>query len=173
MRIGVIGYSGNVNEEPVKSLKNICEEVGKSIAKNGYVLVSGGRDGIMELVSKAAKQEGGQVIGVLPGLESGNDHLTFALNTGMDFSMRSILMMYNVDVVISIGGKSGTALELFAAYSRSIPIFLLRGSGGWTDRITKVLLEGKYLDERKSVELKSVWSVKEIMEEIRKLEENS
>ncbi len=171
MKIGVIGYSGSINEEPVKPLENICEELGKEIAKRGHTLVSGGRDGIMELVSKSAKEAGGLVIGILPGLENGNDHLTFGVKTDMDFAMRSILMMYNVDVVISIGGKAGTALELFAAYGHSIPIFLLRGTGGWTDRITKVLIEGKYLDERKSVELKSVWSVEEFMEEIEKMED--
>jgi len=170
LKIGVIGYSGDVNAEPVKSLKNLCEELGKAIAQRGHILVSGGRDGIMELVSKAAKEAGGHVIGILPHLEKGNGYLDFAVSTGMDFSMRSILMMYNVDMVISIGGKAGTALELFAAYGHSIPIFLLRGSGGWTDRITKVLLEGKYLDERKTVELKSFWSVDEMMNEVEKME---
>ena len=171
MNVGVIGYAGNIDEEPIKSLKNVCEELGKAIAKKGHVLVSGGRDGIMELVSKSAKEAWGVVVGILPGLEKGNDHLSFGVSTGMDFSMRSILMMYNVDVVISVGGKAGTALELFAAYGHSIPTFLLRGTGGWTDRIVKNLIEGKYLDERKNVELKSVWSVEEFMKEIEKMEE--
>ncbi len=170
LRVGVIGYSGRIDEMPVKALTDICESLGKSIAKSGHILVTGGRDGVMELVSKAAKESGGTVVGILPETDEGNPYLSFGIETGMDFAMRSVLMMYNVDVVISIGGKAGTALELFAAYGKAKPILLLRGTGGWTDRITNVLLEEKYLDERKSIEVKSCWDVDEIMEEIEKLE---
>ncbi len=171
MNVGVIGYSGDVNKMPVKALSEICEDLGANIAKAGHVLVTGGRDGVMELVSKAAKEKGGTVLGILPKDENGNAYLSNEIKTGMDFAMRSILMMYNVDVVVSVGGKAGTALELFAAYGKGKPIILLRGSGGWTDRIVSVLLEGRYLDERKSANVKSCWSVEEVMEEIKKLEE--
>ncbi len=170
MRIAVIGYSGSIDEAPVKPLTELCETLGSEIAKRGHVLVSGGRDGIMEVVSEGASKFGGTIIGILPANDIGNDFLTVAIDTGMDYSMRSILMMYNADAVISIGGKAGTGLEIFAAYGHSKPIFLLRGTGGWTDRIANILLEGKYLDERKQVEIKSVWSIEEALEEIEALE---
>lgn len=169
MKIAVIGYSGNINEEPVKQLKEMCEELGKKIAMRRHILINGGTDGIMEIVSRSAKASGGEVIGIVAGRETGNEHLSFEVKTGMDSSMRSVLMMYNVDVVISVGGKAGTGLELFSAYLMSIPIILLRGTGGWTDRIANVLIEGKYLDERKLVEIKNSWSVDEAIE----LAENS
>ncbi len=169
MRIAVIGYSGSIDKAPVKPLTELCETLGSEIAKRGHVLVSGGRDGIMEVVSKGASKFGGTIIGILPSNDIGNDFLTVAIDTGMDYSMRSILMMYNADAVISIGGKAGTGLEIFAAYGHSKPIFLLRGTGGWTDRIANTLLEGKYLDERKQVEIKSVWSIEEALEEIETL----
>ena len=170
MRIAVIGYSGNINKAPVKPLVELCESLGSEIAKRGHVLISGGRDGVMEVVSKGAAKLGGTTVGILPVNDVGNDFLTIGIDTGMDYSMRSILMMYNADAVISIGGKAGTGLEIFAAYGHSKPIFLLRGTGGWTDRIANILLEGKYLDERKQVEIKSVWSVEEALEEIEALE---
>ncbi len=170
MRIGVIGYSGDVGTSPMDSLFGLCENLGEEIAKRGHVLVNGGRDGVMEAVSRGATKFGGTVVGILPKSDAGNGYLTVAVDTGMDFSMRSILMMYNVDVVISIGGKVGTGLELFAAYAQSKPVILLRGTGGWTDRIASVLLEGKYIDDRKLVEIKSVWSVEEALETVEALE---
>lgn len=161
MKIGVIGYSGNVNEPPVKYLKEICEELGRKIALRKHVLITGGTDGIMDLVSKGAMESGGTVVGIVPERENGNSYLSYELKTGIDSSMRSVLMMYNVDAIISVGGKAGTALELFAAYLMEIPIVLLRGTGGWTDRISNVLIEGKYLDERRIVELSNAWNVDE------------
>lgn len=164
MKISVIGYSGNVNEVPVKSLAELCEDLGSKIAKRGHILVNGGTDGIMEMVSEGAKKADGTVIGIISGKEKGNEYLTVALKTGMDSSMRSVLMMYNADAVISVGGKAGTGLEIFSAYLMGIPIVLLRGTGGWTDRIAGTLIEGKYLDERKIIELKSAWNVDEAIE---------
>jgi len=169
LRIGVIGYSGDINKPPVKPLVELCETLGEEIARRGHVLVNGGRDGVMEAVSKGAMNFGGIVVGILPKSDFGNDYLTVAIDTGMDFSMRSILMMYNVDVVISIGGKVGTALELFAAYAHSKSAILLRGTGGWTDRIASILLDGKYIDDRKLAEVKSAWSVQEALEMVEAL----
>ncbi|MCL5032104.1 MAG: TIGR00725 family protein [Thermotogae bacterium] len=169
MKIAVIGYSGNVDETPVKQLGEICEELGHKIAIKKHILINGGTDGIMALVSRSARNASGEVIGIVAGLESGNKHLSFEFKTGMDSSMRSVLMMYNVDAIISVGGKAGTGLELFSAYLMGIPIVLLRGTGGWTDRIAGVLIEGKYLDERKLVEIKNSWNVDDAIE----LAENS
>jgi uncharacterized protein (TIGR00725 family) len=164
MKIAVIGYSGNKDDSPVKSLGDLCEDLGYKIAKRGHTLVNGGTDGVMEVVSDGAKRAKGIVIGIVSGHENGNDHLTVELKTGLDSSMRSVLMMYNADAVISVGGKAGTGLEIFAAYLRGIPIILLRGTGGWTDRIAETLIEGKYLDERKIVELFNAWNVEEAIE---------
>ncbi len=169
MRIGVIGYSGDIDKPPVKPLVELCESLGKEIAERGHVLINGGRDGVMEAVSRGAMKSGGIVVGILPKSDSGNDYLTVSVDTGMDFSMRSVLMMYNVDAVISVGGKVGTALELFAAYAHSKPVVLLRGTGGWTDKITNVLLDGKYIDDRKLAEMKSAWNVKEALEMVETL----
>ncbi len=164
MKIAVIGYSGNVEETPVRQLKEICEELGQKIALKKHILINGGTDGVMEIVSRAAKNAGGEVIGIVAGTENGNKHLSFEVKTGMDSSMRSVLMMYNVDGVISVGGKAGTGLELFSAYLLRVPIVLLRGTGGWTDRIAGILVEGKYLDERKLIEIKSAWNVDDAIE---------
>jgi hypothetical protein len=38
----------------------------------------------------------------------------------------------------------------------------MRGTGGWTDRILSMLIEGKYLDNRKIAPLKQVSSFNEL-----------
>ncbi|KUK80860.1 MAG: Uncharacterized protein XD96_1357 [Petrotoga mobilis] len=171
LNIGVIGYSGNIFKEPVKSLTSLCDDVGRIIAENNWVLVNGGRDGIMQLVSKAVKNRGGYVIGFLPWQVEGNDYLDFSIKTGLDLNMRSFVLLKNVDVVVSIGGEIGTAIEILGAYSYKKPILLMKNSGGWTDRITEVLIEGKFLDNRKLVELKQVPSIDELERVLKSIEE--
>ena len=46
---------------------SLAEELGRWAAKNGHSIVFGGHDaGLMHTISKAAKEAGGQVIGVVP-----------------------------------------------------------------------------------------------------------
>jgi len=171
LNVGVIGYSGNIFKEPIKSLTSLCYDVGRIIAGNNWVLVNGGRDGIMQLVSKAVKNSGGHVIGFLPWEQEGNNYLDFHIKTGLDLNMRSFVLLKNVDVVVSIGGEIGTAIEILGAYSYKKPILLMKNSGGWTDRITEVLIEGKFLDNRKLVEVKQVSSIDELEKILKGIEE--
>ncbi|MCD6449938.1 MAG: TIGR00725 family protein [Thermotogaceae bacterium] len=152
MRVAVIGYSGDINDEKIKKLKPLCEELGRRIAQEGFTLITGGRDGIMELVSKAAKEAGGTAVGVLPYSPSSvetNMYVDIPIYTGLDFQMRSFIMLYSSEVVISIGGEIGTAIEILGAYAQRKKLIFMKGTGGWTDRFAKVLIDGKYLDNRR------------------------
>ncbi|HOJ28319.1 MAG TPA: hypothetical protein PL059_04540, partial [Spirochaetota bacterium] len=40
--------------------------IGSFVAKNGWVLITGGRTGVMEAASKGAHDHGGIVVGILP-----------------------------------------------------------------------------------------------------------
>ena len=170
MRVGVVGYSGPVDLPPVSELKDLCIELGRRLAKAGHVVLNGGRDGVMELISKGVKEEGGTVIGILPASSYANDYLSFAIDTGLDFQMRSFVMLKNVDAVVSIGGEIGTAIEILGAYAYNVPVILLRGTGGWTDRFSKVLIDGKYLDNRRKVEVQQAWSIEEVLMILKKIE---
>jgi hypothetical protein len=169
MNIGVIGYSGDVDNEPVKGIKEICINLGKELAKNGWTIFNGGRDGIMDLVSEGAKEFQGKVIGILPYEENGNEFLDYHIKTGLDFSMRSYVLVKSVDVVISVGGEIGTAIEILGAYANYKPVILFRNTGGWTDRIAEVLIEDKYLDNRKMACVYSVYSIDEMISLLKKI----
>ena len=53
------------------------------------------------------------------------------------------------DAIIAVSGGGGTLNELTVAYRNKVPTVLLKGYGGWVDRLIPSLYEGKYLDERK------------------------
>ncbi len=170
MRVGVIGYSGPIDLPPVLELKELCLELGRSLAKAGHVVFNGGRDGVMELVSRGAREAGGVVVGILPEGEAGNPYLSVSVDTGLDFRMRSFILLRNVDVVVSIGGEIGTAIEILGAYAMGRPVILLRGTGGWTDRIVQVLIDGRYLDNRRIVEVFQAWSIGEVLKLIERFQ---
>jgi uncharacterized protein (TIGR00725 family) len=153
MNIGVIGYSGNPNEKPICDLENIISKIAKIISDNNWVLFSGGRNGVMELISRETKKFGGKTIGILPWEIDGNEYLDVSIKTGLDFSMRSFVLVKSVDVVISVGGEIGTGIEILGAYANEKPVILIKGTGGWTDRIQKILIDGEYLDNRRLAKL--------------------
>ena len=167
MRVAVVGYSGPIDLPPVSDIADICVELGRALAREGHVLYTGGRDGVMELVSKGAKEMGGIVVGILPGEFSSpyvNPYVSVPVVTGLDFQMRSFIMLHSVDAVVSVGGEIGTAIEILGAYAYSKRLILLRGTGGWTDRISEVLIDGKYLDNRRKIVVEQAWSIDEVIE---------
>lgn len=167
--VAVVGYSGDINEEPVKSLTNLCLELGRELGKR-YVVFTGGRNGVMELVARGVKEVGGISVGILPWDGSdANEYNSVIVSTGLDFQMRSFIMIKSVDVVISVGGEIGTAIEILAAYANMKPIILVRNTGGWTDRIVSVLIDGLYLDNRKLAPVLQAYTVNEVIELIERV----
>ena len=166
MRVAVVGYSGPLDEPPVSEIAGVAEELGRRLAEEGHVVITGGRDGIMEIVSKSAKEAGGLVVGVLLGREGEgyvNRYVDLPIYTSMDFQMRSHILIHSAEAVVAIGGEIGTAVEILLAYAARKKLILFRGTGGWTDRFASVLIEGKYLDNRKMVEVEQAWSVEEVL----------
>ncbi|KAF2956371.1 TIGR00725 family protein [Marinitoga sp. 38H-ov] len=172
MNIGVIGYSGNPDEKPINDLKNIITQIATIITKNNWVLFSGGRNGVMELISKETKKLGGKTVGILPWEIEGNKYLDISIKTGLDFSMRSYVLVKSVDVVISVGGEIGTGIEILGAYANEKPVILIKGTGGWTDRIQNILIDGKYLDNRRLVELYIIENIDDLETILKKIENN-
>ena len=151
LRIGVIGQSGELPAE----ISALAESVGKEIAARGAILLTGGTSGVMEAVSKGAKEENGLVVGILPGdsRDSANNYIDIPINTGLGCDYRSLILIHSSDGIIMIGGANGTLGELSAAYLNRKPVIIIEPSGGWAARIRSVCYDGTYLDARKSVKL--------------------
>jgi uncharacterized protein (TIGR00725 family) len=52
-----------------------------------------------------------------------------------------------------IGGGAGTLNELTIAYQGRRSVVVIEGTGGWADRLRDTLFEGRFLDERRVVEI--------------------
>ena len=95
----------------------LTAELGEWIAKNGHSIVFGGCDmGLMECVAKAAHDNGGRTIGMIPtkveerGRVSRYVDVEFRCN---NLSDRKDLMLGHSDVVIALPGGIGTLDEIF------------------------------------------------------------
>ena len=84
-QITVIGSSGLIPQEVYK----MAEELGENIAEAGAVLITGGRDGVMEAACKGAKKRGGLTVGILPGSKGeANPYNDITVVTGMGARLR-------------------------------------------------------------------------------------
>ncbi len=88
-------------------------EIGAYIAVNNWVLITGGRTGIMKSASKGAYDSGGTVIGILPGSEfdEANPYCSVVIPTGLGHG-RNMINVLSADIIVSIGGSYGTLNEL-------------------------------------------------------------
>lgn len=113
-KIGVFcSASSNVKDVYMTAAK----EVGEYIGSNGRELVYGGSAmGMMEVVAKVVKENGGKVTGVVPqvlmdkGVASEYiDHLIVC----KDLTDRKSVMLENSDIMIALPGGVGTLDEVF------------------------------------------------------------
>lgn len=102
-------------------------EVGRAVALEGAVLVTGGRTGVMEAASRGASEAGGLTIGILPGEDptEANAWVTVPIATGLGQG-RNVLVVRAADAVVAIGGAWGTLSEVALARKLGIPVVLLR-----------------------------------------------
>lgn len=117
--IGVMG-PGNPNDS---SVFKYAEEIGRQIAKQDWILLTGGRKaGVMDAASKGASKAGGEVIGILPGdTHLGmSDHVSIPIVTGLG-SARNFINILTADVVIVCGMGLGTSSEAALAIKHGKP----------------------------------------------------
>jgi|SRR5574344_157285 uncharacterized protein (TIGR00730 family) len=95
----------------------MTEELGRWAADNGHSIVYGGTNlGLMECVGKAAKQAGGQTIGVVPSILEKTGRASDYLDVEIpcdNLSDRKDLMIAQSDAFIALPGGIGTLDEIF------------------------------------------------------------
>ncbi|MFX1474409.1 MAG: TIGR00725 family protein [Promethearchaeota archaeon] len=136
LRITVIGSSGKVSS----SVEELAVSIGREVAKAGAILITGGRDGVMEAATRGAKNAGGLTVGILGErtLEFANPHLEVGITTGLGYA-RNYINICSGDAIISVSGAGGTLSELGFAIALDKVIVLMEGTGGVTDIITQAL----------------------------------
>lgn len=109
-----------------------------------------------------SKKAGGLTVGITydKGLDVYEKEADVIIATGLvRGGGRELTLGLSCDALICISGGSGTLNEIAVAYQANIPIVVLKGSGGWSDK-----LAGTYLDARKRVKIKAAKTPKEAVE---------
>lgn len=118
MVIAVIG-AGTCDAETERCAYGI----GRGIAERGAVLVTGGLTGVMQAASAGARDAGGLVVGILPGLDpsAANSAVDVAIPTGMG-QLRNGLVVGAAAAVIAVAGEWGTLSEIGFARKLGKPV---------------------------------------------------
>ena len=121
----VIGVMGGAKASAAVSAT--ARQLGRLIAKRGWVLLNGGRNtGVMAASAHGAQKAGGIVIGVLPDKTAAkaSPDLDFAIVTGMG-DARNVINVLSSDVVIACRGSLGTRSEVALALRHDKRVILL------------------------------------------------
>jgi len=107
-----ISVIGDGNAQPSSPVYRTAFEVGRLIARKGYVLVCGGLYGVMEAACKGAKSEGGITVGILPHYQdTANPFVDVKIATGMGHG-RNVIVAASGHLVVAVGGSYGTLSEI-------------------------------------------------------------
>ena len=126
----------------------LAEQLGESVAQAGCVLITGGCPGLPLAAARGAKRAGGTVVGISPGLsleehvmkfESPTIHHDVLIFTGSGLMGREVVNIRSSDIVVIIGGSSGTLGELAIAYDEGKLLGALTGTGGISDMAESIL----------------------------------
>ena len=105
----------------------IAFELGKAIANEGWVVLTGGRSfGVMDAAMKGAKDRGGLTIGILPDSNEQNasENADLRIVTGMG-SGRNCISVLSSRIVVVLGMAAGTASEVALAIKSNKKVILL------------------------------------------------
>lgn len=145
MKIGVMGGASGKFEK--NSLKK-SQQLGEAIAERGCVLITGACPGLPMASARGAKQKNGLVIGISPGLsldehinkyQSPSEFHDVIIYTGSGLMGREVVNIRSADILVFIGGRSGTLGELAIAYDEGKLIGILTGTGGISDMVSDIL----------------------------------
>lgn len=131
-----------------KGIKNISKEIGREVARQKSILITGATTGVPYFAALGCKEEEGFSIGFSPATSEAAHVKTYHLPTdafdvmvytGADYTGRNILMTKAADAVIVICGRMGTLHEFVTAFELQRPIGVLEGTGGTADKIRQIV----------------------------------
>lgn len=145
LAVGVMGTaSGPLDPRVVAAVRNL----GAAIARAGCTLVTGACPGLPYVAVEGANDAGGLVIGISPALsetehvqrfESPIDGFDVLVYTGSGLMGREVVNIHSSDIVVVVGGRSGTLGEFAIAYDEGRLIGVLTGTGGVADMVEELV----------------------------------
>lgn len=144
-KIGVMGSAGGPFTDGAHFK---ARALGEAIAAAGCVLVTGASSGLPHDAVQGAKSLGGITVGISPALslsehiaryDSPYDGFDVLIYTGSGLMGREIENIRSSDIVIIVGGRSGTLGEFAIAYDEGKLIGILQGTGGMADHLETMM----------------------------------
>lgn len=147
-----ICVSGAAAGDTLKQSGQKAYDVGREIAMQGAVLLTGATTGLPFDAARGNFDHGGLCIGFSPAATIISHVKAYKLPTqfhdvivytGFDYSGRNLLLTRASDAVISIGGRMGTLNEFTIAFEDKKVMGVLSDSGGIADEIPHLLHTAK------------------------------
>lgn len=156
--------------------KQASAELGRILAENGVRIVfGGGRVGLMGIVSDAALNNGGEVVGIIPNhiaeKEVAHNGLT-ELYVVETMHERKQMMVDRADAFVIMPGGLGTMDEFFEIFTwwqlglHDKPIIIINVAGFWTPLLALIdnIIEHKFARPEDRQHLKFIDSVDGVMD---------
>ena len=164
IQIGIMGSAEDLNYS--NEALNFAKELGREIAKRDAILVYGAEREYSSLSTNAAieaSKNGGITVGVCGGKKKeiyGDFRPTVLIPCGLEIGGgREFTLVLSCDVIIAIGGGSGTLTEMAIAYQANIPVICINKFPGWSRKMAN-----KYFDDRKRFKCLEADSPKEAVD---------
>jgi uncharacterized protein (TIGR00725 family) len=131
----------------VPALAALSRKLGRAIAARGCCLLTGACPGLPHEAVLGARALGGHIVGISPAATLREHVETFGspyreydvlIFTGLGLMGRELVNIRSSDIVVVMGGRSGTLGEFAIAYEEGKLIGVLTGTGGITDALREV-----------------------------------
>jgi len=147
MRI-TVGVMGAAEIDQSGHYSKLAFDLGQAIARHNFILITGACPGLPYECARGAKVEGGLSVGISPALsldehvhkyQSPSDAFDVIIYTGSGLMGREVTNIRSSDMVIILGGRSGTLGEFAIAYDEGKLIGVMEGSGGISTKIPDIV----------------------------------
>ncbi|KKR41685.1 MAG: hypothetical protein UU10_C0029G0004 [Parcubacteria group bacterium GW2011_GWF1_40_6] len=125
-----------------------AKELGREIARQGAVLVTGATTGFPLWVAMGTKEEGGVSVGISPAANEREhaevyklplDYMDLIIYTGFGYPGRDLLLTRSADAVICGCGRIGTIHEFTIAFEDGKPIGIFEGPWEMGNELKEIL----------------------------------
>jgi uncharacterized protein (TIGR00725 family) len=128
-----------------------AKELGREIARQGAVLVTGATTGFPFWAAMGAKEEGGISVGISPAASEREhvevyklplDYMDLIIYTGFGYPGRDLLLTRSADAVICGCGRIGTIHEFAVAFEDKKPIGIFEGPWEMGGELKEIIEKG-------------------------------
>ena len=128
-----------------------AKELGREIARQGAVLVTGATTGFPFWAAMGAKEEGGISVGFSPAASEKEhveiyklpiDYMDLIVYTGFGYPGRDLLLTRSSDGVLFGPGRIGTIHEFTVAFEDAKPIGILEGPWETSEELKDIIKKG-------------------------------